>query len=130
VEIGVYGDIDLEPHLKWIEQVCSTAQIQPYEPLWRMDRPSVVREFLSLGFKARIIAVKQDVMDPSFLGRTLNTKVVSEMEKSGIDSSGEGGEFHTVVTDGPILSSSILLETTEIESCNGYSYLNVTAKEG
>jgi uncharacterized protein (TIGR00290 family) len=130
VEMGVYGDIDLEQHLKWIKQVGSTAKIEPFEPLWLMERRSVVNEFLSLGFKATIIAVKQDVMGTSFLGRTLNTKVLDEMEKSGIDASGEGGEFHTVVIDGPIFSSSIQLETHETIFINGYAYLNVTAKEG
>ena len=27
IEYGVFGDIDLEPHLEWVERVCSSVQI-------------------------------------------------------------------------------------------------------
>jgi uncharacterized protein (TIGR00290 family) len=128
VEYGVWGDIDLEHHLKWIERVCSSVNIQAYEPLWKMDRMNVVNEFLALGFKASIIAVKQEVMDINFLGRALNQKCIAELEESGIDPSGEGGEFHTVVTDGPIFSSAIQLEMNNKISCDGYCFLNVSVK--
>jgi uncharacterized protein (TIGR00290 family) len=130
VEFGVFGDIDLEPHFEWVERVCSSALIQSYEPLWRMDRRSVVDEFISLGFKATIIAVKQNVMNLNFLGRAFNSKVVAEIERSGIDASGEGGEFHTVVTDGPIFSSSIQLEMKETVNRNGYALLKVSVNDG
>jgi uncharacterized protein (TIGR00290 family) len=130
VEFGVFGDIDLEPHFEWVERVCSSALIKSYEPLWRMDRRSVVDEFISLGFKATIIAVKQNVMNLNFLGRAFNSKVVAEIERSGIDASGEGGEFHTVVTDGPIFSSSIQLEMKETVNRNGYAFLKVSVNDG
>lgn len=126
MEYGVWGDIDLEQHFKWIERVCSSVNIRAYEPLWKMDRRNVVDEFLSLGFKATIIAVKQEVMDINFLGRTLDQKCIAELEESGIDPSGEGGEFHTVVTDGPIFSSSIQLEMNDKISSDRYCFLNVS----
>ena len=68
VEYGVFGDIDLEPHLEWVKRVCASASIQEYEPLWKRDRSELLNEFLSLGFKAMIIAVKQGALDNDFLG--------------------------------------------------------------
>ncbi len=129
VEFGVFGDIDLEQHLEWVEGVCSSAKIQPYEPLWQLNRQRVVRDFLNLGFKALIIAVKHDVMDPAYLGSMLNRECAMELEKSGIDSSGEGGEFHTVVTDGPIFSSPIQLKINDTIIRDGRSFLNVSIEE-
>jgi diphthine-ammonia ligase len=101
IEYGVFGDIDLVPHLEWVERVCSSAMIQPYEPLWKKARLDLLHDIFNLGFTAIIVAVKHCVLDTCFLGQILNEQVVKEMEKIGIDASGEKGEYHTVVTDGP-----------------------------
>lgn len=125
IEYGVFGDIDLEPHLEWVERVCSSVAIRPYEPLWKRKRHDLLNEFFHLGFKAVIIAVKQGVLSESFLGCTLDQDVIADMEKVGIDASGEEGEYHTVVTDGPIFSSGIHLETKEQFTCDGYCFLDI-----
>jgi diphthine-ammonia ligase len=126
VEYGVFGDIDLEPHLQWVERVCSSAAIQPYEPLWKRERTDLLNEFLGLGFKATIIAIKQSALDNSFLGRILDQQVITDIEKAGCDASGEKGEYHTVVTDGPIYSSAIHIKTRGQVIHDGYCFLNVS----
>jgi diphthine-ammonia ligase len=126
IEYGVFGDIDLEPHLEWVERVCSSAMIQPYEPLWKKARLDLLHDFFNLGFTARIVAVKQGVLDTSFLGQILNEQLVKEMEEIGIDASGEKGEYHTVVTDGPIFSSAIHLELKEQFVYEGYCFLDTS----
>ena len=126
IEYGVFGDIDLEPHLEWVERVCSFAMIQPYEPLWKKARLDLLYDFFHLGFTARIVAVKQGVLDTRFLGQILNEQVVKEMEEIGIDASGEKGEYHTVVTDGPIFSSTIHLELKEQFVHDGYCFLDIS----
>jgi len=126
VEYGVFGDIDLEPHLQWVERVCSSVAIQPYEPLWKRERPDLLNEFLGLGFKAMIVAIKQGALDNSFLGRILDQQVITDIEKAGCDASGEKGEYHTVVTDGPIYSSAIHIETRGQIIHDGYCFLNVS----
>ena len=126
VEHGVFGDIDLEPHLQWVERVCSSAAIQPYEPLWKRERTDLLNEFLSLGFKATIIAIKQGALDNSFLGRILDQQVISAIEKAGCDASGEKGEYHTLVTDGPIYSSAIHIKTRGHVIHDGYCFLDVS----
>jgi uncharacterized protein (TIGR00290 family) len=110
VEFGVFGDIDLEKHLQWCQRVCFTKNIHPYHPLWKRGRRELLDEFVGLGFKATIIAVRQGVLDESFLGRILSEEAIQEIEDVGIDASGEAGEYHTVVTDGPIFSHPVHLE--------------------
>ena len=126
IEYGVFGDIDLEAHLEWVERVCSSVQIQSYEPLWKTPRRDLLDKFFKLGFMATIIAVKQGALDSSFLGRTLNDEVISEMENAGIDASGEEGEYHTVITNGPIFRHAVAIKPGEIILRESYCFLDVS----
>ncbi len=127
-EYGVFGDIDLEPHLEWVKRICASASIQVYEPLWKRDRSELLDEFLSLGFKAMIVAVKQGTLDNDFLGLILDHQVINDMKKAGIDASGEKGEYHTVVIDGPLFSSPVQLEKGRQVIMDGYVFLDVSVR--
>lgn len=129
VEIGVFGDIDLEEHLEWIERVCSHTGIRARFPLWKTGRRELLEELIDAGFTATVIAVKDGVLDEEFLGRTLTRDTVKEMEMAGIDASGEAGEYHTFVTDGPIFSEPIRLRTAGRVLRDGYWYLEVAVDE-
>jgi len=126
IEVGVFGNIDIDDHREWVERVCSSATIRPYQPLWKKERHHLLRELFEAGFKAIIVSVKEDVLDRRFLGRTLNVDVITEIESVGIDASGEGGEYHTVVTEGPIFSSAIHLEMKEQVLRDSYWFLDVS----
>ncbi len=128
VEYGVFGDIDLEPHLEWVKRVCASASIQEYEPLWKRERSELLNDFLSLGFKAMIIAVKQGTLNNDFLGKTLDHQLIDNMREIGIDASGEKGEYHTVVFDGPIFSSPVNLEKGQQVIKDGYGFLDVSVR--
>jgi uncharacterized protein (TIGR00290 family) len=127
IQWGVFGDIDLEAHLAWVERVCFSAGVGSYEPLWKRSREELLKEFLGLGFTAKIVAVKQGSLDTRFLGQTLNKEIIAEMKEIGIDPSGEKGEYHTVVTDGPLFSFPIRLESKGQILRDGYYFLDVTA---
>jgi diphthine-ammonia ligase len=110
VEAGVFGDIDLEEHREWISRVCSSVDMNAFLPLWGSHRNELIDELLGAGFKATIIAVREDALDRRFLGKTLDEDLIREFAGLGIDVSGEAGEYHTVVTDGPIFSTPLVLE--------------------
>lgn len=126
IECGVFGDIDLAEHRQWVERVCGFAGILPYEPLWWRNRKALLEEFLNLGFKAMIISVKDGLLSRDFLGRVIDRQVVVDMEDAGIDASGEEGEYHTMVIDGPIFSFPIYLDQKEKVVHNGYCFLDVS----
>lgn len=105
--VGIFGDIDLQEHLDWVENVCSKKDVEVFEPLWLKKRKDVVSEFLSLGFKAKIIAVKKDLGIEKYLGKDLTFALADEFEKIGVDACGENGEFHTFVYDGPIFKHPV-----------------------
>ena len=126
IETGVFGDIDIEEHREWVRKVCFSASLGAYHPLWKNNRLSLLKQLFEVGFKATIIAIKDKVLDRRFLGKTLDLETIEEMEESGIDPSGEEGEYHTVVTDGPIFSEPLQLENKEQVLRNGYWFLDVS----
>jgi uncharacterized protein (TIGR00290 family) len=128
MKAAVFGDIDLDGHLEWERKVCATAGLEPFLPLWRTPRLSLLEEFLSLGFKAMIITVREGAVDRECLGRILDRDLVVELERTGIDPSGEEGEYHTLVIDGPIFSRPLRLKPGRIISRSGYLAMDVSEK--
>lgn len=126
IEAGVFGDIDIDDHRLWEEKVCDAAGIQAYLPLWKGSRLALLGEFLVLGFEATIVTVNSEKLDQTYLGRVIDLELVQELAGLGIDPSGEGGEYHTVVTNGPIFSEPVQLEIGEQTLHEGYGFLDLT----
>lgn len=126
VEAGVFGDIDLEEHRVWIERICSSVGMNACLPLWGKRRIELIDELLGAGFKATIVAVRENDLDRRFLGRTLDEDLIQEFTELGIDVSGEAGEYHTVVIDGPIFSTPLVLEAKGDFLMEGHWFLDLS----
>ncbi|WP_172370641.1 diphthine--ammonia ligase [Sporosarcina jiandibaonis] len=122
---GVFGDIDLEDHLKWIQETCAKVSIEAIHPLWMESRTKVVQDFVEAGFEAYIVVVNTTMMPSEFVGRKFTTELIDELEALGIDSCGEAGEFHTVVVDGPIFSERVPIVFSDQHERDGYVFLDV-----
>ena len=125
VATGVFGDIDLKGHREWVERVCGSIGMRAVLPLWGGGRRDLLQEFLSSGFNAIIVSVRDGVLDREFLGKTLDRTMIDEMIGIGIDASGEEGEYHTLVTNGPMFSWPIESKTKDIHFKDGYWFLDV-----
>jgi len=128
IEVGVFGDIDVDSHREWVRRVCDDAGIVPIHPLWKRDRRELLEELIGLGFIAKIVVINEQKMDKSFLGKTIQAQTIVDMEENGSDPSGELGEYHTVVTDGPIFSSIVEIEPAGEQHHEGYWFLKVNLK--
>ncbi|MBU0675167.1 MAG: diphthine--ammonia ligase [Proteobacteria bacterium] len=126
---GVFGDIDLPPHREWVERVCAVAGVTPHLPLWLQGRRELLAEFLAAGFFATIVVVNITRLSPKFLGRTMDAQTIDDLERAGVDACGEEGEFHTVVTDGPIFSSPVPVRFGDILTHDGYAFKAVELVE-
>lgn len=126
---GVFGDIDLEGHLEWVQKTCAKSGIIPIHPLWQEPRRSILEELLAVGFEAVIVVVNTNMMPAEYVGQTFTRQLMDELEALGIDSCGENGEFHTVVLDGPIFSSRVPVTFGEVRENEGYVFLNVTLED-
>jgi uncharacterized protein (TIGR00290 family) len=125
VQLGVFGDIDIEANGAWERKVCATAGLTAWLPLWQESRQRLLWELIDLGFQAMIISVKADRLDRSFLGRVLTRETVQELMAAGIDPSGEEGEYHTVVTNGPLFKYPISIKLGVQELHAGYWFQSV-----
>lgn len=128
IEAGVFGDIDLEPHREWVERVCGLAEILPVHPLWQRERRGLLTEFINLGYQATIVALKEDKLEPRFLGRMIDMEALAELEGARVDVAGEEGEYHTVVTAGPLFSAAISLKAKGRIRREGYWFMDVETK--
>lgn len=125
VEAGVFGDIDVDAHREWVEGVCARAGVAAFEPLWKENRRELIEEFLAEGFAAKIVALKDGVLDADVLGRELDAGLVSQLEAHGVDPAGENGEYHTVVVAGPIFAEPVRLEEKGRVLRDGYWFLDL-----
>ena len=103
---GVFGDIDLDEHRQWIERVCGDVAVTPYLPLWGEKQEELLKEFISLGFTAIVVAAKAELFDREWLGRKVDRDFLDHLEvlkeTKEVTPCGEAGEYHTLVVDGPL----------------------------
>jgi uncharacterized protein (TIGR00290 family) len=125
VEIGVFGDIDLEPHREWVERVCGSAGMAPRLPLWKEPRRTLLDELLASDVRATIVAVKSDRLDATFLGRELDRHLIADLEAAGVDACGEEGEYHTMVTDAPLFARPVALVSSGVTERDGCHLLDI-----
>ena len=125
VTAGVFGDIDLQVHWDWEKSVCAQAGMIALEPLWQAAHRDLVAEFLTAGFEAMIVTVNLTAVPEEFLGRVFSPETVADLEALGVDPSGEGGEFHTVVLDGPIFSRRVPYEIVGVHRHGDYATLEL-----
>lgn len=108
VQTGVFGDIDVQEHRDWVERVCGESSLKAILPLWQRSRESLMKEFIALGFKAVIVAVKLECMGAEWLGRQLDRQFVEDMKcLPEADLCGENGEYHTFVYAGPVFRKPV-----------------------
>jgi diphthine-ammonia ligase len=125
IEYGVFGDIDTQAHLDWVDKICNTTGMKYLEPLWKCKRENVINEFLDAGFKGVIVACDANKMGKNFLGREITPGLVNELYSLGVDAAGEIGEYHTFVYDGPLFNVSINFIKKDIVVHGNYAFLDL-----
>lgn len=116
---AIFGDIDLEAHREWEEKVCANAGLTAILPIWQCNRKELVLEMLQWGLETIIVSCNE-VMGPSFLGKTLTLDLISKLEALGVDVCGENGEFHTLVVNCPLFKHPLKVSTSGAVQHNGY----------
>jgi len=108
------GAVESEFQTSRIEAMCERLGLDLYAPLWQRDPITLAEEMLDAGFEILIVQVAAAGLDESWLGRRLGAETLDELvelnERYGVHPLGEGGEFETLVVDGPHMSQPIELE--------------------
>jgi uncharacterized protein (TIGR00290 family) len=124
----VTGDIYEVPMHEsgWLDRICREADLKPIKPLWNRDTRQILHEFINTGFKAVVIRVNTALLGSEWLGRRLNEKFFEDIAKIGnVDPCGERGEYHTLVTDGPLFNKRIEILESRKTTLSGSSYLEI-----
>jgi diphthine-ammonia ligase len=124
----VTGDIyEVAGHEEgWLARICREVGLKPVKPLWMGDTKQIYLDYLKTGFVATVVRTNK-TLSLDWLGRVLDRKFYDDILKlDGVDPCGEGGEYHTVIIDGPGFKSRIeLLETEKKRLDNGFGYLEI-----
>jgi len=120
----VIGDIYLEDVRKSREENLSKIGMKGVFPLWKEDTKKLAREFIDLGFKAIVTCVDSRLISKKFVGREFDKQFLKELP-SNTDPSGENGEFHTFVFDGPIFEEKIRFVRGEIVLRNSLCFCDL-----
>ena len=108
------GAVASEYQTSRIQALCDRLEIALFAPIWRRDPWTVAEEMIDVGFDTRIIQVAAAGLDRSWLGRRLDRDALADLrslnDEYGVHPLGEGGEFETLVVDGPHMDRRIGLE--------------------
>ena len=105
----VFGDILFEDHRLWAERMCAPHRITAVEPLWGASTDVLFDEWVASGADAVIVTARAEFLDDTWLGRRLSAEMIPELKRRGVDACGERGEYHTVVTNGPLFRAPVRL---------------------
>jgi diphthine-ammonia ligase len=128
IEGGVFGDIDFNAHLEWIEGVCRETGMKPYLPLWLENQRKLMEEFIDAGFIAVIVAVKADFFGPETLGKVIDRDFLNSLP-GNVTPCGEAGEFHSLVIDGPVFKKRLKITSSRKETRGDRHFLDITGLE-
>ena len=121
----VFGDIHLEHCREWAERVCGELGTSAIEPLWNRRPEEIILDFIDSGFEAWVISCQADLLDETFVGRRIDKRYLEDVTHKGIDVCGEHGEYHTLVTDGPIFKRRMVLQESQRVLRDGYWFLDI-----
>jgi diphthamide synthase (EF-2-diphthine--ammonia ligase) len=79
---------------------------------------------LQSGIQTMIVSCNES-MSERFLGKTLTTELVTELEYLGIDPCGENGEFHTLVTHCPHFQKPMLVQVVQTLKHENYWFADL-----
>ena len=134
----IFGDIHLQWHKDWIDEVCNELGIRAVMPLWNRNSGEIILEFIEYGFNAVVVGVSANYVNEGdkWVGKWINNEFINYIEdyikdnnikdnnikdnnnnnmNSNFDICGENGEYHTFVTNGPLFKKRInILETEKV----------------
>jgi len=112
VQQVIFGDLFLEDIRQYREEQMQGSGLAPLFPLWLRDTGHLSREMVESGLRAVVTCVDQRALSADYVGRQYDHAFLDELP-SGVDPCGENGEFHTLVTDGPMFSAAISIQIGE-----------------
>lgn len=126
VHCMVFGDLFLEDIRAYREEKLAPAGMQALFPLWKRDTAALAREMIASGVVAHVVCIDPRKLDRRFAGRRFDLALLSELP-ADIDPCGENGEFHTVVSAGPMFDAPFEVTVGETVEREGFVFTDLVA---
>jgi len=125
----ISGAISSEYQRTRIEKVCHELKIKSFAPLWHKKQQLILKDQMDAGFLVIIVGAFAQGFNRGWLGKIIDKKTIDELEVLkqiySINEAGEGGEFETLVLDGPIFRKKLVLDEISIEWKRDTGFLKV-----
>jgi uncharacterized protein (TIGR00290 family) len=102
----VFGDLFLEEIRAYRDRMLAEIGMTALYPIWGRNTRELAEEFIADGFRAALVCIDPQKLDPSFAGRMFDHALLRDLPVTA-DPCGENGEFHTFVFDGPIFRKPV-----------------------
>jgi uncharacterized protein (TIGR00290 family) len=120
----VFGDLFLEDIRAYRERQLAALGMTPIFPLWRRPTVALAREMIASGLVAHLVCIDPRRLAREFAGRRFDAQLLDQLPPD-VDPCGENGEFHTVVTAGPMFASPIPARVGEVVERDGFVFADV-----
>lgn len=117
----VYGDLYLESVRSSREAQLARLGMYGVFPLWNRSTTALAHEMIACGIVADIVCVDPRRLDRRFSGRRFDHEFLAYLP-SNVDPCGENGEFHTVVSNGPMFRELVRLNIGEVVEGGGFVF--------
>lgn len=132
VDMIISGDIFLQSHYEWLEDIAKKSHKELIEPLWHENTSDLVYDMINNKFSYTIIACNKSKLSKKWLGYSFNTTADVEefaSKNPSIDIAGEAGELHTIVTSSALYNKQFELKDSIVLESKDYYYLRFNLKE-
>lgn len=123
----------------YMERVCEGTGVELIRPLWKKERTELLEAVWEMGLQPLISCVNASLFGSwteskraeGWVGRQLNREFFERELKAAklqcnTDECGEGGEYHTMVVDGPLFSKAIMVDWVKGISTDGsFVYMDI-----
>ena len=128
---GVEEGEEVDSHKDLLHQVCDELGIKLIMPLRGRSEEQVLTYFMERGCEAIITVVDSSFFSDEWLGHKVDDKFLNELLRLSRERDVPSGciEYHTLVTDAPLLKKRLNVLQSKKVSKNGYSVLEISQIE-
>ncbi|HYL02386.1 MAG TPA: hypothetical protein VEU54_03125 [Steroidobacteraceae bacterium] len=124
----VFGDLFLEDIRAYRERQLAALGMSAIFPLWQCATAPLARRMIASGLIAHLVCLDPRRLGREFAGRRFDEQLLAELPPD-VDPCGENGEFHTVVSAGPMFAAPIDVQVGEVVERDGFVFADVLPVE-
>jgi uncharacterized protein (TIGR00290 family) len=124
VDHVVFGDLFLEDVRAYRETQLARSGMTGLFPLWGRNTRVLAETMIADGLVAYVSCLDPRQLDRRFAGRRFDPSFLADLP-AGVDPCGERGEFHTVVTAGPMFRVPITVAVGEVAERDGFVFTDI-----